>query len=199
VQKLLLTGLVLALSGSVAYASPITLTAVLSGPAENPPTASPGTGFATVTIDPEAHTMRIQVTFMGLLSPTTASHIHCCVVAPGNAGVATQTPSFAGFPLGVLAGSMDTTYDTTNAIAFNPAFVTANGGTLAGAEAVLFNGLLNGQAYLNIHTMQFGGGEIRGFLQVQPTTAVPEPGTWSLLGLGLATIWAGARYRARRR
>jgi hypothetical protein len=28
----------------------------------------------------------------------------------------------------------------------------------------LFNGLLAGTTYLNIHTQMFGGGEIRGFL-----------------------------------
>lgn len=197
-KKLLLTGMVLALFGSVAHASPITLTAVLSGPAESPPNASPGTGFATVTIDSAARTLRVEVTFSGLLSPTTNAHIHCCVAPPGAAGVATTTPSFVGFPLGVTSGSMDQTYNTMALSTYNPAFVTANGGTVDSAEAVLFSGLLAGQAYLNIHTMQFGGGEIRGFLQVQPTTAVPEPGTWSLLGLGLATIWAGARHRARR-
>jgi hypothetical protein len=42
--------------------------------------------------------------------------------------------------------------------------VTANGGTTAGAEAALLAGLEAGQAYLNIHTTMFPGGEIRGFL-----------------------------------
>lgn len=44
-------------------------------------------------------------------------------------------------------------------------------------------GLLAGESYLNIHTTQFPGGEIRGFLVAQ----VPEPGTFGLLGIGLAT------------
>jgi len=195
VKKLLLTGLVLTMFASVSYASTITLTAVLSGPAEAPPNASPGTGFATVTIDTVAHTLRVQSTFSGLLSPTTASHIHCCTVAPGTAGVATMTPTFSGFPLGVTAGSMDQSFDTTTAASFNPAFVTANGGTAATAEAALFSGLLAGQAYLNIHTGQFPQGEIRGFLVVQPTVVTPESGTWSLLGMGLAAVWAVSRRR----
>lgn len=194
-KKLLLTGLLLTVFTSVSYASTITLTAVLSGPAEAPPNASPGTGFATVTIDTVAHTLRVQSTFSGLLSPTTASHIHCCVVPPGTAGVATTTPSFVGFPLGVTAGSMDQTYDTLSAGTYNPAFVTANGGTAGSAEAALFSGLLAGQAYLNIHTTQFGGGEIRGFLVVQPTVVTPEPATLGLLGLGLAAVWAVGRRR----
>ena len=39
-------------------------------------------------------------------------------------------------------------------------------------------------AYFNIHTIQFPGGEIRGFLHA--VQSVPEPGSLVLLGLGLA-------------
>ena len=39
--------------------------------------------------------------------------------------------------------------------------------------------MATGQAYFNIHTVNFGGGEIRGFL----ITPVPEPGTLVLTGL----------------
>jgi hypothetical protein len=48
---------------------------------------------------------------------------------------------------------------------YNPAFVTANGGTAASAEATLFTGIMAGHAYLNIHTTMFPGGEIEGFLK----------------------------------
>ena len=48
---------------------------------------------------------------------------------------------------------------------YNPAFVTAHGGTAASAAAALLAGLEAGQAYLNIHTTTHPGGEIRGFLQ----------------------------------
>jgi CSLREA domain-containing protein len=131
--------------------------------------ASPGTGNTVVTLDTTAHTLRVQATFSGLTSNTTASHIHCCVtVAGGNAGVATTTPTFAGFPLGVTSGTLDTTLAMTQASAWNPAFVTANGGTNAGAEAALTAGLAAGTAYFNIHTTNNGGGEIRGFLVIQP-------------------------------
>src|SRR5260370_41629041 len=45
---------------------------------ESPPTGSPGTGFAQVTIDTAANTMDVMVTFSGFTFRTTASHLHCC-------------------------------------------------------------------------------------------------------------------------
>ena len=94
---------------AVAPASAITTvyTAVLSGSAESPPNASPGTGLATVTFDSVLHSMDLAFSFSGLLAPTTAAHIHCCTTPPGSgtAGVATTTPTFPGSPLGVTSGS----------------------------------------------------------------------------------------------
>ena len=49
---------------------------------------------------------------------------------------------------------MDQTFDTLSNSTYNAPFVTANGGTAAGAEAALFAGLAAGTAYLNIHTTQ---------------------------------------------
>lgn len=65
------------------------------------------------------------MTFSGLLGNTTASHIHAAtaVAGVGTAGVATQTPSFSGFPLGVKAGAMDTTFDMTLASSFNASYI----------------------------------------------------------------------------
>ena len=181
VRTILLTALfgVLATAGQAQV-----FMATLTGPSESPPNASPGTGSATVTLNSAANTMRVQVSFSGLLGTTTASHIHSATALPGTgtAGVATQTPSFALFPLGVTSGTADQTLNMLDAASYNPAFVAANGGTAASAETALFGGISAGKAYLNIHTTTFPGGEIRGFL----VQAVPEPGAVSLLGsLGL--------------
>ncbi len=124
------------------------------------------TGTSTVIYDSVAHTLRVEVTFAGLTGPTTASHIHAATAVPGagTVGVATTLPTFPGFPLGVTSGTYDQTLDLTDAGSFNPAFVTANGGTLASAESALIGALEQERAYLNIHTTVYPGGEIRGFL-----------------------------------
>lgn len=173
-----------------ASAAPITFSAVLNGVSEAPPNASPGAGFAQVIFDPDAHTMRVQADFSGLIGMTTAAHIHCCTadVFTGTAGVATTTPTFPGFPAGVTGGSYDQTFNMLLASSYRPGFVTAEG-TIAAAEAALFEAMVEGRTYFNIHTTFAPGGEIRGFLQV------PEPMTMSILGIGLAALAIGRRRR----
>jgi hypothetical protein len=181
--------LVAALIGmsSTAHAVVLIFTTPLDGPSEFPPNPSPGTGFARVDYDNVAHTMRVQANFTGLLGTTNAAHIHSPIPLVGNplASVATQTPSFSGFPLGVTSGSMDTTFDLTMASSWNAAYISANGGTPAGAEAAFFTEMTAGRSYFNIHTTNTPGGEIRGFLQL-----IPEPSTFALAGVAALALFA---------
>ena len=78
----------------------------LAGSNEFPANSSPGTGKTIVTIS--GNNMRVEVTYSGLVSQTsagaasgtTASHIHASATQPplsliNNTGVATQTPTFS--------------------------------------------------------------------------------------------------------
>jgi CHRD domain len=161
-------------SAAPATASIFTYTASLSGLAESPPNASPGTGFAIVIVDDSADTLQLSVTFSGLSGTTTASHIHCCTADAGigNIGVATTLPTFAGFPLGVTSGTYDVVLDLLSTASYNASFISDHG-DLAGAEAALLAGLASGSAYINIHTNLFPAGEIRGFLETPLPASLP--------------------------
>ena len=182
VPTLLVTALAIATALTLlvpaAHAIPMTFVGNLSGANEGPPVASPGTGLATVVLDPTAQTIQINVTFSGLTSNDVAAHIHCCAPLGTNVGVATTVPAFPGFPLGVTSGTYSSVvFDLTQPTIYNPAFITLQGGTIPLAEAALIGGIENGMTYLNIHTVNFGGGEIRG--QLFPT---PEPNSLVLVG-----------------
>ena len=190
----LLAGLVLALASvqsafghSEIYAAPLT------GAAEIPSNSSPGIGTAFITVDFDLVTMKVEALFFGLTGNVTAAHIHCCTATPGaaNVGVATQTPSFTAFPSGGTFGSYERTFNMADASSLNAAFITAQNNSVSQAFNALVAGMQSGNAYFNIHTNLFGGGEIRGLL-----LPVPEPGTYAMLLAGLAVLgWIGARRR----
>ena len=161
-----------------ALAAPQAFVGFLVGSNEVPPSGSAGTGTAIVIVDPAANTMHVSVVFSGLTSGVTASHIHCCQATPGanaNIGVATTTPTFTGFPSGVTSGTYDNTFDLLQASSYNPAFIAGPlvpSHTAAGAATVLINGIQNNLTYLNIHTTNFPGGEIRALLVAPKLTPV---------------------------
>ncbi len=153
--------------------------ATLDGPSESPPNSSSGVGTVRAIFNAPANTMRLIVNFSGLVGNTTIAHIHCCTTTPlsGTTGVATQTPSFTGFPTGVKSGTYDQTFDMTLASSYSSPFVAASGGTAAGALTALATGIASGRAYFNLHSSAFGGGEIRGFLELEPSLDVDVSNT----------------------
>ena len=149
----------------------------------------------TVVLDTIAQTIQINASFFDLTTPDVAAPIHCCGPLGTNVGIATTLPSFAGFPLGVTQGTyLSPLFSLQDPTFYNPAFVMAEGG-LAQAEATLISGIENEQAYFNVHTTTFAGGEIRTQLLLE---GVPEPSTWAMMLTGFAGLGWLARLRRRK-
>jgi len=181
----------LSLCALAGWAQASVFTAYLDGATEDPPVVTPGTGFATVTYDGTAHSLRVQITFQDLVGVTTVAHIHAPTGVPfdGTVGVAVHAGTFPGFPVGVTSGAYDDLLDLTLDATYTAAFRNNNGGTAASAEAALLAAMVGGRAYVNIHTQHRTGGEIRGFL-------IPEPSTYAWIsGLGLCGFGIWRRLR----
>ena len=131
-----LVGLTIAAAAIVtgpALAETVSYKAVLQGAQEVPPTASKGSGTADLTYDTVAKKLTWKVTFSGLGGPATAAHFHGPAEAGKNAGVAVPIPG--------TASPMDGTVTLTDAQAAD---------------------LVGGKWYVNVHTAENKGGEIRG-------------------------------------
>jgi hypothetical protein len=188
---------VLALAAASAIAVPAvaqsgdpTYRAIASGPAEEPPNASFGTSLVTIEIS--GNQLLVDAPFRDLAGTTTMAHIHCCT---GDAfrGAAPVALPFEGFPTGVRAGDYSAAIQLGDEASYDPAFLAANGGSVRGAYSTLVDAINANEAYVNIHTSAYPGGEIRGFLVAAP---VPEPAEWAMLGVGLGgLLWLGGRRR----
>jgi len=158
----------------------------LLGSNEVPAVSTPASGFVTITLNNRM--LSLVMNWSGLTGGNpTAGHIHCCVAPGSNVGVAVN---FLNFPA-TASGSYSNTFDLTSTAVYNGNFRnTFGGGTTAGAEAALINGLNSGHAYVNIHNRQFPGGELRA-----DVTVTPEPASVLLvtLGLGCMAFVAGRR------
>ena len=178
IRRLVLGGAMVLLSaiGTRCFADTLTFTATLKGSSETPPNTSPGTGSALVTLN--GNILTVIESFSGLTAPASAAHIHCCQ-PPGTA--APVVIPFAGFP-NATSGTFSGTFDLST-------FVFSGGAT----EASFLAGLESGLAYVNIHDVNFPGGEIRG----QLTQVTPEPASLWLLGSGVLAACGMMRRRMR--
>lgn len=126
---------VFALSGAIKAE---TFYAYLNSAQEVPTNASTATGYARVVLNESAGTIAFTVVFNGLSSNQTASHIHAPAAIGANAPV---TVNF-----GAVGGTSGTITGTAAVTATQIAQLRAN------------------QGYVNVHTVSFSGGEIRGQL-----------------------------------
>jgi hypothetical protein len=141
---------------TTAFAQVYTLTAALAGNEENPGINTGAFGSATVTVNMSARTVTYQVDVFNLPSGVTASHIH--IGAPGTTG-----PVIINFAPPVNA-SNDFSYSGTVP---DSQFLLRGDQGIRSADDV-FQALLGGNTYVNVHSQVNTGGEVRGRLTLKP-------------------------------
>ncbi len=169
-----------------------TFYAYLSSAQEVPTNASTATGFARVVVNEAAGTLTFSVTFTGFSSNQTASHIHASTGTAGAIGANTS-------------------------VAINFGAVGGTAGTISGSAAITPAQLAQIRAhfaYVNVHSVNFPGGEIRGQLGIKrpvdfdgdgrqdfsvlrfPTTGASRPITFwnqnSTVGTRVLSTWGDA-------
>jgi hypothetical protein len=170
---------------AISFAAPVTLDTTLTPVAGTGSTAS---GTFTGTFDPVTDQLIFTLSWTGLTTDLVNAHIHLAS-APGgdggvlvpffaDGGVETISPPPPALPLGT-SGSLAETITLTDAA------------TIANFASGLSGGLL----YVNVHSVTFPAGEIRGDLPVS-ASAVPEPSTFLLIGAGLVAVSLLCRRRA---
>lgn len=148
-----------ALAGS-ASADLIAFNFGMSGAQEVPANNSPAFGAGQLLYDTTTQTFDLDVHVFGIaLADVTASHLHTAPVGvPGPVAVG-LTPTQGAW----LADGLGIRLQLNNI-----------------SIGAFENDLFSGNIYINLHTVTFPGGEIRGQLP-----AVPAPGTLALAGAGL--------------
>lgn len=130
----------------------------------NPSNVGNGSGVISGDYDDAINLLNYSISWENLTSAVTNMHFH--VGAPGVPG---------GIDLGIPSP-----------------FSSPEIGTNVGLSASQEINLLSGNWYVNIHTVNFGGGEIRGQVIV---TVIPEPTTVSLAAIAGLSLCSLARRR----
>ncbi|MEP6705590.1 MAG: CHRD domain-containing protein, partial [Acidobacteriota bacterium] len=124
-----------------ANANAETFYAYLTGAQEVPPVSTSATGYARVVVNESAGTLTFTVVFNNLSSAQTASHIHEPAAIGANA-----------------------------AVVINFGAVGGTSGTITGSASITPTQLAQIRqhlGYVNVHSVNFGGGEIRGQLGIK--------------------------------
>ncbi len=137
-----------------ASAQNVTLRATLTGAQE---TSAPGVntgafGNATVVVNMRTRTVTWSVDVFNLPSGVTAGHIHVGAVGtPGPTVINFTVPTGASNDFNITGSAVDTTFT-----------LRPDQGIRSADD--MFQALLGGNTYVNVHSAVNGGGEIRGQL-----------------------------------
>jgi len=137
---ILMAGLVCVAWAGPASAAPASFTVQLTGAEQVPPVQTAGTGTANFTFDPSTRQVTWSITYSGLSSPVTMAHFHNGA-AGKNGPVVVWLSKRGGSAASPITGET----------------------TLTAAQAQQF---VAGEWYVNVHSQNHPGGEIRG--QVMP-------------------------------
>lgn len=156
--------------------------APLEGTQEVPPVVTDASGVARFEFNDALTEMTYSLEVFDI-SNVTMAHIHLAPLGVNGPVILWLYPSappaelIPGLFNGLLASRTVTAADLV--------------GLLAGESlTALYDEMVAGNTYVNVHTRQFPGGEIRGQIQ-----RVSEPGTMVILGLGLAALAVMRRRR----
>ena len=157
----IVTSLALAISGQAAT---LLFAATLNGANERPtPVVTGATGSAALTVDDVSGVWSLVGSYTGLTTPSSLAHIH------GAADVNGSAPPILNLVHSSAASG-------TISGASNPP-------TLPVYTAAQITDLRNGLHYVNVHSTQNPGGEIRGQL-----VQIPEPASFAFGLLGVLLI-----------
>jgi len=152
---------VLGLTVVAASADEMTVSAKakLTGFQESPPKLTNGTGSFHATVS--GGTLSYTLTYSGLSSPAVAAHIHFAQTGVNGSVFLFLCGGNGTPPCPAGGGTVSGTVTAAAILSVPSQNITA--GDLAGAIRIL----LSGDAYVNVHTTNFPGGEIRGQVKAE--------------------------------